>query len=929
MAGQRLHKRIGRVRRRLLWVGATAAVGWGLAASTLLLLASVWLDLLWELAPQWRIAAVGVSGSAGLALVAALTAWTAALARDSLLAARLDRAGATGGEILTGLELDRPRAALAGALAGMAARRAAERAAQVPTPRAVPARPVGRSLGSLIALGAGVGLLAACLPGVARTQWDRFTNPFGDVPPFSRTELIVEPGDVEVVYGRALDLHVSVEGEPVDRVEIVLVKEDGQEAVPMFPEPDGRWRAVLSRVTERAAYYARARRTRSLTHRIGLITVPEIEQVRFRITPPDYTRLGPYEGPLPKEGIAGLAGTQVHVWARSNRPLEGGRIVLTPARGRGEGVQEVAMQPTGSSNCEAVGEFEVACDGRFELRVTDEAGQPSQGSFSGAITRLADHRPFIRILQPKERSLATPGASLPVVVSAEDDYGIGRVELFRSLNDSRALPFGLPLEKGSQRRVYETVYLPLAEYGLSPGDEIKLFGRVEDNDPAGAKGAESRIVEVTIIPQEEFERMLRIREGARALLSKYREARRRMEGLAEETEGLRKKIKDRPKDFPPRARVREETRRRLRRLVKRLRDEAEQMRRSADHMLPVDLDRGLTPRIGEMGDVSQRLARELEELLEEAELDHERLARHLESMTNRLADERRRYEEQVMEPLEHFEKVFPLIADQARFVVIVLRQKDLAQRMASLRGRDGEDSPDLKARMRDLEEEQRTIRQDLGALLDEIESHAAALPDEPELEKLRETAQRFARDVRSSGAAERMAEAESALAEFAGTRAHEKAKQAAEILARFVKSCQSMGGAAGECLVFQPSLGACLGDSVSQMLGEMGLGGASGFGMGAGVGGGFSAQRAAGRNLGLYGSLPGMGDPWAEGSGRDGRETTGPGGELGPRANPDEPSMVDMPASGRAGGMAEGAIPVQYRRRVGQYFQRLAEELGR
>ena len=32
--------------------------------------------------------------------------------------------------------------------------------------------------------------------------------------------------------------------------------------------------------------------------------------------------------------------------------------------------------------------------------------------------------------------------------------------------------------------------LPLSAYGLRPGDVIKLFARVEDNDPAGAKGSE-------------------------------------------------------------------------------------------------------------------------------------------------------------------------------------------------------------------------------------------------------------------------------------------------------------------------------------------------------------------------------------------------------------------------------------------------------
>ena len=60
-------------------------------------------------------------------------------------------------------------------------------------------------------------------------------------------------------------------------------------------------------------------------------------------------------------------------------------------------------------------------------------------------------------------------------------------------------------------------------------------------------------------------------------------------------------------------------------------------------------------------------------------------------------------------------------------------QQDLAERLASLKGRDGEDNPALKARMRDLEQEQRQIRDALAKLLDDIQEHSEKLPDKPEL----------------------------------------------------------------------------------------------------------------------------------------------------------------------------------------------------
>ena len=390
----------------------------------------------------------------------------------------------------------------------MAVEHAAALAGRVKVSKAVPARPLGRSLASLLFLAAGVGLVGVLMPGLARTQWGRFTRPFDDIPPYSATTFTVTPGDIQVVYGSELGIRAVTRGAALEQAELVL--EDGlgqQTSLPMFPERDGSWQAVLSKVTEPAVYYVRSYRSRSIRYQLGVITVPRIENVRLRIAPPEYANQAAYEGPLPKEGVAGLPGAVVTLWATSNRPLGGGTLTVSGTKAARP--LEVKMQPSGEESQEVTGRFTIRGDGRFECRVIDQAGQPSQQTFAGSVTMLADQYPFIRILQPPPVSLATPTAQIPVLLSAEDDCGVTRVELFRSLNESRPLPAML-LPVGRPPRRYEpTVALPLAGYGLEPGDVIKLFGRVEDNDPAGAKGSESPVVTLRIISQEEFERMVR------------------------------------------------------------------------------------------------------------------------------------------------------------------------------------------------------------------------------------------------------------------------------------------------------------------------------------------------------------------------------------------------------------------------------------
>jgi hypothetical protein len=949
MASQSLRARLARVRRRLLLIGSSSAVFWGFQAGAVLLLAVVWLDLVWELSPAWRVATLCVSGAAGFLGIVALTWRAARSGRTATLARQLDKTAATGGQILTGIELDAPprSVSLAGVSAGLAqlaVDRAASLAGEVPLAKAVPARPLGRAAGSLTGLLAAVGLLCVCLPELARTEWNRFTNPWADVPPYSRTRFEVTPGDVAVPYGGELEVRAAVRGAPVDQVELVLEKGEGQkrgqgdeDALPMFPEPDGRWRAVLAKVTAPAVYHVRSYRARSERYQIRVITIPRIEAVRLRITPPAYTSLPPYEGPLPKEGVAGLPGTEVRIWARSNRPLSGGVLTVT---GREQPIR-VSMKPAAEEAHDAIappppdrqevaGHFRVDCDGKFSLYVVDVDGQRSQESFDGGISLLADAHPFIRLVEPQKRSLATPNAALPVVAAAEDDYGISRVELYRSLNDSRALPAAFRLAERPPRRVYETAYLPLARYGLRPGDAIKLFGRVEDNDPAGAKGSESPVATVEIISQKEFERLLRLRQGLEVLMSKYRQAERRMEGLADEIEKLRKELEGEP----PNSAIAQDRRERLQRLVQSLREQSEAIRKLTETKLPYDVDERLAPQLETLARVPEELAEQLAKLLEQGDLDNQKLAQQLANLAARLAAGRGEFDQSAMAPLEQLEAVFPLMADQSRFVTLVLRQMDLAERLAALKGHDGEDNPALKIRMRDLEQEQREIREELAALLDDIEDHVERLPDEMEFDRLRQTALKFADDLRASGAAEAMSGAESALAEFSGTRAHEKAQEAADILQKFLKMCQGgegMGTAAGACLVFQPTLANCLGNTVEQLLAEMGLGGGGkgGMGMGSGGTGGYSSRRGG---FGLYGGMPGMtgalgGDYGASGN----PDQNPPGGlvrELPGGANPDEAVWPELSAGAGAGGLGEADVPVRYRRRVGEYFRRIIDELG-
>ena len=941
MSNSHLQTQLQAVKRRWWILGIAAGLTWTLTVLILSLLLGGWLDLVWELSPEGRIGCVVASALIGVASLIAMLVHIGRSGQIFPLAKRVDQAMGFGGAVLTGCELEgtlqrhaAPQTNVSASLARMAVEHAAKLAGTIVPEKAVPAKQVHRSTIYLASLLCILGLLGVMMPEMMRTQWKRFAFPYSDVPQFSNTTIEIENPDKTVIYGEPLDIRAVVRGELVDSAVLVLENESGSvETLPMFPEQDSYWRANLAKVTENAVYYVRAYRARSTRHTISVITVPKIENVRFRVTPPSYTNRPAYEGPLPKEGISGLPRTIVKVWAKSNRPLSRGEISVTMKNDAGQNSQEtgttpdilkVEMTPETGNDSEVFGEFTVTGSGKFELLLFDISDQSSRDKFSGGITLLRDERPMIRIIRPPAHSLATASVVLPVVISAEDDYGISQVQLFRSLNDSRFLPSTIPLEalnsRSSSRRYNGQIDLPLNAYDLKPGDTIKLFARVEDNDPAGAKGSESTVALVEIISQENFEQMVRAKNAMELMFSRYREAQRRLEAAKEEVDRLQKKLDE----LSPNDLASNETRQELQELAQRMQQEAEAIRKLAQNPLPYDLDKELSKELEKAAKLAEEAAKSVEKMLDENNLNNESAKSQLNAIGQKLAGGKRSFDQATMPSLELLAAVLPLKRDENRFVMLVRQQKDLAERLASLKGRDKEDDPALKARMRELEEEQRQIRESLDTLLRDIEEHAKMLPEQEELAELREEALKFASDVRKSGAGTAMSEAEAGLAEYSGTIGHAKAQEAAEILEQFLSQCNGMGNCASKALGFRPGMGNSMNSTLEQLLNDMGFGGGTNGGL-MGSGNGFGAQRG-GANVGLYGMLPGMASfSDAQSGGQGNRQSRGMGGSSAD-SDYDMESGYETSAEGTVSGASEGAVPLRYRQAVGRYFQRIIEE---
>lgn len=912
--GDRLEARLRELSgRRMLLAWGRGAL-WALFGGATAVAFVAWLDLLAPLEASPRIAGLLVAGLFGLAVLVGLLWRAFALAAPARLAGEVDRLAETGGQVSAGRDLAASPAdddPLRRGLTSIAVRQAADIACAVPTGRVEPARQLWPPAVAVAAFLAVLALLWVAWPAALRAEFLRLSDPHGDHPPYSRHRFVVQPGDASVPYGGALPVRVVVEGAPVDQLELVMRQPDGREdALPMFQDRDASWRAQLTAVTEPLTYWVRRREARSLRFKIGVVLVPLVRDVSVQLTPPAYTHLPPVSGALPQGGIAGLRGSQVRIIVRSNCPLSGGELEMTPAGGKAV----VSRLPLLSGESSAVVcDFAIESAGKLSICLIGAKGERSTARVASSVQLLKDTAPVVRILSPRLRSFATADIVMPVEIDADDDYGLAGVSLFRALNGSRHLPDELAAASPAQRQLRTTVLLPLKDYGLAPGDVVTLFARAVDSDPTGPKGAESQIVTLTIISAEEFDRLLREEKTAADLEAKYAQARRMVEDLNGRAEELAARLEKKPSDP-----LDEETRREMQALSDALEKAAARLKLLADRDPIFSLDTTLAEPLRELAAAATKASAELAGGAKAASQSDARQA--LARARKELGAGAAAYEKEVAQPLERFMRAYALLEMEEQFIVLCEAQEELAQRMAALKDANESASPSARARMRDLRDEQLHLRGELDATLDEIRTRAEALAYYTDLHKLRFSAQSFADKVSQSRAGPAMNECATALQGFRGSESAQRAREAADVLASFIAKCRQDSDESGNACEssFSPRRSSAARQTVSQLLGAKGLGG------GQGAGGGYSMRGSSLRNVGLYGGRQtsprgGMSDGRdraTPGSGQRARQGRSATGEI---AGPDvTPNAGQMPS-------AQG-LPPAHRAGVNAYFKRVADE---
>lgn len=324
--------------------------------------------------------------------------------------------------------------------------------------------------------------LALLGPAELRTGLRTLFVPWSTADAAGAYSIEVTPGNATVARGGDLRIGARLSGFTAEEVEIAVKRgaETEWRRMPMGTGTDSAERIFrLFDLDSVAEYFVEATGIRSPIYRIDVTELPYVSRIDLEYRFPAY--LG-REAERVEDGgdIVAIRGTTVVVHAMTTIPATGGRIVI-------EGRDTIPMTLGADGALAAPITIDSSGFYRIELKARD--GKMVNGSLDYSIDVLADLPPSISFTKPSRDIKVSSLEEVFTEVRAEDDNGIGTVELRYSVNGGEEQR--VPLHRAGRRPRTElsaghTFFLE--ELSLEPGDIVSYYARATDARATGAPG---------------------------------------------------------------------------------------------------------------------------------------------------------------------------------------------------------------------------------------------------------------------------------------------------------------------------------------------------------------------------------------------------------------------------------------------------------
>ena len=379
-------------------------------------------------------------------------------------------------------------------------------------------------IAALVAVGCCV--LALLFPTQLHTSLLRVLVPWEKTEPVLTTKLTVEPGNVRILRGKSLPIHVTVTGKSAEKAVLTYENIENRGATPsetettqqqinMLQNPDDKrgFAYEIFNIDADMEYYVVANETTSERYTVEVFEMPKVTEISVAYTYPDYTGLKPVVQTGTGD-IQAVVGTQAKIRLTTNKAIQTATFSLKmDVKSEEDSASTQMVISDGNTLTTTV---DVIADGTYAVSLLGIDGFNNEIPIEYAIKAIPDTVPEVVIKEPGRDIKTTKLGEVEIIAEATDDYGIAALKLMYRIGSDELQELTLEtstpddvIESGAvdtvQRRVADGSYtFYLEEFDVEPGDIISYYAHAVDNNTRTGPGeASSDIYFIEIRPFNE------------------------------------------------------------------------------------------------------------------------------------------------------------------------------------------------------------------------------------------------------------------------------------------------------------------------------------------------------------------------------------------------------------------------------------------
>lgn len=291
------------------------------------------------------------------------------------------------------------------------------------------------------------------------------------------TRVSVQPGNVEAPVGQDIDIKSAFSGRMPKAAQFAWQDEGSSQwqLASLTVNEKGEALYPLKNVRNPMSYRVSGSDAVSPVFKIDPYFPPEVKEFQAGLDLPTYAR----RPKLHQSGtnISALRGTTASLQVTPN-------VQLASAQLRFEDGQVVALKPSANGFWNT--DLKIDKDARFQIELTDAKGHHSASNGLYQITAFKDEPPKVEIPDPGQDMRAEATNTVPVRISATDDYGLDEIKLvYHKLGGPEQF---ITAKRNGETNSEFSAEIPLSSLGLAEYELVAYHAEARDNNTLDGPG---------------------------------------------------------------------------------------------------------------------------------------------------------------------------------------------------------------------------------------------------------------------------------------------------------------------------------------------------------------------------------------------------------------------------------------------------------